>query len=71
MSLHDEHPGFEVRFVPAYRAGKDYVCPECTGVILPRTGHVVAWPEHDSERRRHWHAHCWRLAARRGRVDGV
>ena len=71
MSLVEEFPGFEVRFVPAFRAVKAYVCPECTGEVAAGTGHVVAWPEHDNDRRRHWHAHCWRTAVRRGRVDGV
>jgi hypothetical protein len=63
--------GFEVRFVPGARALKEYVCPECTGTIPERTGHVVAWPVDDNEARRHWHSHCWRLAVRRGRVDGI
>jgi hypothetical protein len=30
---------------------------------------VVAWPEHLPDDRRHWHLHCWRVAAGRGRPD--
>lgn len=63
--------GFEVRFMPGVRALKEYVCPECSALIAPRVGHVVAWPEDDNGARRHWHEHCWRLVVRRGRVDGV
>lgn len=61
-------PGMEVHLVPAYRARGPYVCPGCTGAVPPGTGHVVAWPEDRAEERRHWHRHCWRLAARRGRT---
>lgn len=71
MTLAPDHPGFEVRVVPAYRATKPYVCPECVGEVPERTGHVVAWPVDEPDRRRHWHAHCWRIAVRRGRVDGI
>jgi len=71
MSLVLPLEGFEVRFIPAVRAVKPYVCPECEGPIAARTGHVCAWPKAESDRRRHWHAHCWRVAVRRGRVDGV
>lgn len=71
MTLVPELDGYVVRHVPAFRASKDYVCPECAGQVPPGTGHVVAWPDHDAERRRHLHLHCWRVAVRRGRVDGV
>ena len=71
MTLVPELDGYEARFVPAFRAGKDYLCPECGQAVPSGTGHVVAWPEHDSERRRHLHQHCWRIAVSRGRVDGV
>jgi hypothetical protein len=71
VTLAPEFDGFEVRWITGARATKDYVCPECTGTVPARTGHVVAWPQDDNEGRRHWHAHCWRLAVRRGRVDGV
>lgn len=71
MTLAPSFDGFEVRFIPAVRATKPYVCPECGRDVPSRVGHVVAWPEDDSGRRRHWHIHCWRLVVRRGRVDGV
>ena len=29
--------GFEVRFIPAVRAHKDYVCPECTNPVPAHT----------------------------------
>lgn len=62
-------PGMEAHLVPAYRAHGPYVCPACDGVVAAGTGHVVAWPEGRADERRHWHRHCWRLAARRGRVQ--
>lgn len=71
MSLAAPFDGFEVRFIPAVRAEKSYVCPECGNEVAPRAGHVCAWPEGESDRRRHWHTHCWRVAVRRGRIDGV
>lgn len=71
MSLTPDLDGFVARFIPAVRATKDYVCPECTNPVPSRTGHVCAWPEGESDRRRHWHAHCWRVVANRGRADGV
>lgn len=57
--------GWEVHPVPAYRANKDYVCPDCGNGIAAGEGHVVAWPEDFNDERRHWHKHCWRLTARR------
>lgn len=63
-----ELDGYEVRRVPAFRADKSYLCPGCGNEIAPGTGHVVVWPEHDAELRRHWHLHCWRITARRGRI---
>jgi hypothetical protein len=60
--------GHEVRVVPAHRAAKDYLCPECSGSIRTGVGHVVAWPEGRAEERRHWHRACWRVVSRRGRV---
>ena len=71
MTLVPAFDGFQVRFIPAVRATKSYVCPECTNAVPRATGHVCAWPEGESDRRRHWHTHCWRLAVGRGRVDGV
>jgi hypothetical protein len=60
--------GHVVRRVPGYRAEKRYVCPECQNAVPAGQGHVVAWPEHLPEDRRHWHLHCWRVAANRGRI---
>lgn len=71
MTLAAPFDGFQVRFIPAVRAAKPYVCPECNGEVPASTGHVCAWPDGESDRRRHWHTHCWRLVVRRGRVDGV
>ncbi len=60
--------GMEAHVVPAFRARGPYVCPGCGADVVAGTGHVVAWPEGRTEERRHWHRHCWRLAARRGRL---
>ena len=71
MALTPALDGYEVRFIPAVRAHKDYVCPECGNGVPAGTGHVCAWPVDDADRRRHWHTHCWRVVANRGRADGV
>jgi hypothetical protein len=60
--------GYTVRPVPAFQATKPYVCPDCGNPIATRQGHVVVWPDHDVDERRHWHHHCWRVAAGRGRI---
>lgn len=60
--------GFEAHYVPAFRANKPYVCPECGNEIGVGVTHTVAWPLDYVDDRRHWHLHCWRLAARRGRT---
>jgi hypothetical protein len=60
-----ELPGYEVRRVDPTRALKGYVCPECGNTVAVGEGHVVVWPEHDSDLRRHWHKHCWRFEVRR------
>jgi hypothetical protein len=60
--------GWAVQRVPAYQAAKPYVCPHCHNPIPARQGHVVAWPEVRVEERRHWHLHCWRVVAGRGRI---
>jgi hypothetical protein len=57
--------GYEVKRVDASRADKDYVCPECGNQVPAAEGHVVVWPHGDSDLRRHWHRHCWRLEVRR------
>jgi hypothetical protein len=61
-------PGYEVQRVPAFQATKRYVCPDCGNDVPPGQGHVVAWPEGLVDDRRHWHLHCWRVAAGRGRA---
>ena len=60
--------GWVVQRVPAYQAGKPYVCPHCHNPIGAGHGHVVAWPDDLADERRHWHLHCWRVAAGRGRI---
>jgi hypothetical protein len=65
-----ELEGYEVRRVDPARALKDYVCPECGNTVEQGEGHVVVWPEYDSDLRRHWHKHCWRFEVRRSGPDG-
>jgi hypothetical protein len=65
-----ELEGYEVRRVDGSRAVKDYICPECGNAIEAGEGHVVVWPEHDSDLRRHWHNHCWRFEVRRSNGAG-
>ncbi len=60
--------GYDVDRVPAVRAHKVYRCPGCGNEIPAGTGHAVAWPDGRPDERRHWHLHCWRLAARRGSI---
>ena len=57
--------GYEVRRVDPEAARKDYICPECGNVVPEGESHVVVWPVGDSDLRRHWHRHCWRLEVRR------
>lgn len=59
-----ELDGYEVRLIPAERAEKNYVCPSCGNAVMEGEGHVVVWPAGDSEMRRHWHTHCWRIEVR-------
>ena len=61
----DDDPEIEVRFIHPFQAVKEYVCPGCQQTIAPGTGHVVAVPRHDPERRRHWHRPCWEHRTRR------
>ncbi len=60
-----ELDGYEVKRVDAARAMKEYICPECGNTIAEGEGHVVVWPVGDTDLRRHWHRHCWRLEVRR------
>lgn len=57
--------GYEVRRVDGESAVKDYICPDCGNTVPAGEGHVVVWPESDSDLRRHWHKHCWRHEVRR------
>lgn len=65
-----ELEGYEVRRIDASRALKDYICPECGNTVAVGEGHVVVWPEHDNDLRRHWHHHCWRFEVRRSNGAG-
>lgn len=60
--------GYEVQRVPGFQASKRYVCPDCGNDIPAGQGHVVVWPDGLVDDRRHWHLHCWRMAAARGRA---
>lgn len=68
MLLPEPLEGHQVRWIPGHRADKSYVCPDCGNAIRAGEGHVVAWPDDENDLRRHWHRHCWRMAARRGRI---
>jgi hypothetical protein len=67
-----------VRRIPGASSGKSYRCPGCDQEIRPGTPHVVTWPAYArasdlepwdtasaADRRRHWHAICWRARHRR------
>jgi hypothetical protein len=58
-------PGYEVRHVDGVNAVKEYACPDCGNAVAEGEAHVVVWPVGDSDLRRHWHRHCWRLEVRR------
>lgn len=60
-------PGYEVRRIDSARAVKDYLCPDCGNTVPQGEAHVVVWPEGESDLRRHWHQHCWRLEVRRSK----
>ncbi len=60
--------GYVVSRVVGARARGPYVCPNCGNTIGAGQGHVVVWPEGEVDERRHWHLHCWRVAAGRGRI---
>lgn len=61
--------GYEVRHIDGVNAVKEYTCPDCGNAIAEGEEHVVVWPAGDSDLRRHWHRHCWRLEVRRS--DGA
>ena len=66
-----ELDGYEVRTVSGDRVAKTYTCPACGNSIGEGEGHVVVWPEHEADLRRHWHTHCWRIEARQSRGIGA
>ena len=70
-SAHDDLdlPGYEVRYIDAANAAKEYTCPDCGDIVSEGEAHVVVWPVGDSDLRRHWHRHCWRMEVRRS--DGA
>lgn len=67
-------PRVEHRRGRAYRVRqvtgvKRYVCPGCARAVEPGTEHLVVWRADgvlgdaaDVDGRRHWHAHCWKVA---------
>jgi hypothetical protein len=59
-----ELTGYQVRRILPEKAAKGYVCPACGNTVAEGEGHVVVWPEGDSDLRRHWHTHCWRIEVR-------
>lgn len=61
--------GYEVQEIPAHRAEKDYICPDCGNKIPEGEAHVVVFPHGDPDLRRHWHKYCWRIEV--GRSDGA
>lgn len=64
-----ELPGYEVRRIDAADAVKDYICPACGNAVPSGEGHVVVWPSDESDLRRHWHRHCWRIEVRNSTED--
>ncbi|CAN5495568.1 hypothetical protein BH23ACT9_BH23ACT9_04540 [soil metagenome] len=71
-SLNDpelELSGYDVQVIPAHRAEKDYICPDCGNQIPEGEGHVVVFPMGDPDLRRHWHTYCWRIEV--GRSNGA
>lgn len=61
--------GYEVRHIDGANAAKEYTCPDCGNPVAEGEEHVVVWPTGDSDLRRHWHLHCWRMEVRRS--DGA
>lgn len=56
--------GYEVRRINPERAAKSYICPACGNMVAEGEAHLVVWPVTDSDLRRHWHTHCWRIEVR-------
>lgn len=59
-------PGWQAKQYKGAGAGGDYVCPRCSRGVTRATDHVLAWPDDDTERRRHWHSVCWASAVKEG-----
>lgn len=60
---------YTVQPISTANARKSYICPGCGREIAPGVEHVAVWradgvlgDEADLSGRRHWHAHCWRIA---------
>ena len=58
--------GFVVRTLAGTAPGRAYRYPGCDQELDGGTPHVVAWPEGQSDDRRHWHTACWGARGRRG-----
>ena len=54
--------GFTVQSVGI--SDRVYLCPGCAQDVVA-VAHVVAWPPHDPDSRRHWHTPCWNARGRR------
>jgi hypothetical protein len=54
-----------VRRITGSSSTKTYRCPGCDQEIRPATPHIVAWPRHSLDQRRHWHKACWNARHRR------
>jgi hypothetical protein len=60
---------YTVQPISAANARKSYVCPGCGREVAPGSEHVAVWradglfgDEAALADRRHWHAHCWKIA---------
>jgi hypothetical protein len=60
---------YHVQPITALQAVKEYRCPGCGKAVDPGIAHVVVWradgvlgEANDLAARRHWHAHCWKVA---------
>ena len=64
-----KHDGvWYVRNMPAKRAIKIYLCPNCKTNIQPQEAHLVSWKADgllgdsvELTSRRHWHFQCWKM----------
>ena len=60
MAARLQAPGYVVR----ESSKGPYVCPGCNQRVGPGP-HLVVFPAHDPESRRHWHTTCWERELRR------